>query len=287
MAGSAGIKLLRISSDLDHGSPNPAACLEKPQIPADDVARGRDPCWFETTATPLSRFIGNGKAVAIPNGVDVQAVRTASLEPCPHPWAASRDVPIVLAIGRHVKQKNFATLLKAFAKARCRRGLRLIFLGEGQAGESVRLHNLAISRAWRPMSFVAATSSGSPYMAAAHVLAALLWKLIERVAGSTGLRNAGHRLAPRAMPAAAVPMSSDCLSTRWIVMGCCCNTRNGRTPLTRAGRCIVVPRSRRLYARVPSVHRPVQPGRGRPFAIGSAAPPLGSRVPRSASLPTR
>ena len=48
-----------------------------------------------------------------------------------HSWFQSGDVPIVVGVGRLVKQKDFCTLIRAFAIAREERELKLVILGEG------------------------------------------------------------------------------------------------------------------------------------------------------------
>jgi glycosyltransferase involved in cell wall biosynthesis len=48
-----------------------------------------------------------------------------------HPWFASNQPPVVLAVGRLTKQKDFPTLIRAFAQVRQNRQIRLIILGEG------------------------------------------------------------------------------------------------------------------------------------------------------------
>jgi glycosyltransferase involved in cell wall biosynthesis len=173
--GLPGAKVLRISNDLRHGTPSsPARLWRSLKFQAMTMLSDRLVVVSrEHGGHPLlCRLVAKGKALVIPNGVDVQAVRNASLEPCPHPWASDRDVPIVLAIGRHVKQKNFAFLLRAFAAARRQRPMRLIILGQGEAKESVRLHNLAVGLGVAAdVSFVPTTANPFPYMAAAHALA--------------------------------------------------------------------------------------------------------------------
>jgi glycosyltransferase involved in cell wall biosynthesis len=53
-------------------------------------------------------------------------------EPVDHPWFASGEPPVVLGVGRLTKQKDFATLLRAFAELRACRPARLAILGEGE-----------------------------------------------------------------------------------------------------------------------------------------------------------
>lgn len=49
-----------------------------------------------------------------------------------HAWLTGDGPPVVLGIGRLVRQKNFALLIRAFATVRARRPARLIILGEGE-----------------------------------------------------------------------------------------------------------------------------------------------------------
>jgi len=48
-----------------------------------------------------------------------------------HPWFKETGVPVVLGMGRLTKQKDFMTLIKAFAEVRRDRPCRLVILGEG------------------------------------------------------------------------------------------------------------------------------------------------------------
>lgn len=61
---------------------------------------------------------------------DESEVRAARDAPPPHAWF-EEETPVIVAVGRLVPQKGYATLLEALALARARRPIRLIALGEG------------------------------------------------------------------------------------------------------------------------------------------------------------
>ena len=48
-----------------------------------------------------------------------------------HPWLGDPAVPVVMGIGRLTRQKDFPTLIRAFARLRRARPARLLILGEG------------------------------------------------------------------------------------------------------------------------------------------------------------
>lgn len=57
----------------------------------------------------------------------------ALVRPAPdHPWFAPGELPVIVAVGRLTAQKDFPTLLRAFAQVRPRWGARLLILGEGE-----------------------------------------------------------------------------------------------------------------------------------------------------------
>lgn len=49
-----------------------------------------------------------------------------------HPWFAPGSPPVILGVGRLAKQKDFSTLIRAFARVRAVRPARLLILGEGE-----------------------------------------------------------------------------------------------------------------------------------------------------------
>jgi glycosyltransferase involved in cell wall biosynthesis len=66
------------------------------------------------------------------------AVRAA--EPLRHPWFAPGQPPVLLGCGKLRRQKDFRTLLDAFARLRRRRVLRLVILGVGPERARLGLH---------------------------------------------------------------------------------------------------------------------------------------------------
>lgn len=55
-----------------------------------------------------------------------------SLEPLEHPWFAQGQPPVILGVGRLNQQKDFPTLIKAFAQVLKAKPARLMILGDGK-----------------------------------------------------------------------------------------------------------------------------------------------------------
>ena len=68
---------------------------------------------------------------AIPNPVDIDAIRAQARSVPDHPWLKSDQPPVILAVGRLEPQKDYPTLLEAFARVRKNNDARLVILGEG------------------------------------------------------------------------------------------------------------------------------------------------------------
>src|SRR5574337_1077880 len=85
---------------------------------ADNVAR--------VTGLPRERITTIYNPVVTP---ELQEKARAALD---HPWFAPGSPPVLLAVGRLAAQKDFPTLLRAFARVRAVRKARLIILGEGK-----------------------------------------------------------------------------------------------------------------------------------------------------------
>lgn len=71
------------------------------------------------------------KVTSIPNPVEIERITQLSKELPAHPWAEGSGSPLILAVGRLEPQKDYPTLLQAFAILRRQRECRLAVLGEG------------------------------------------------------------------------------------------------------------------------------------------------------------
>ncbi len=67
----------------------------------------------------------------IPNPVITSALLARAQEPPSHPWAAPGEPPLILAAGRLTVQKDFPTLVRAFARLPSTLPCRLMILGKG------------------------------------------------------------------------------------------------------------------------------------------------------------
>src|SRR5215471_16920028 len=75
------------------------------------------------------------------NPVFQSGIATMAQEPVEHPWFKQPQVPVVLAAGKLELQKDFETLLQAFARIRGQKPAHLVILGEGSRRD--RLAHLA------------------------------------------------------------------------------------------------------------------------------------------------
>jgi glycosyltransferase involved in cell wall biosynthesis len=95
---------------------------------ADDLAA--------TTGIPRQRITTVYNPVV---GLDLIA---KAREPLDHPWFAPGEPPVILAAGRLHPQKDFATLIRAFARLRAERPARLVILGADSSGDSAYVADL-------------------------------------------------------------------------------------------------------------------------------------------------
>jgi glycosyltransferase involved in cell wall biosynthesis len=84
-------------------------------------------------ATDLSQVTGlpPERIIILHNPVVTPEVRKKAQAPLSHPWFEAGQPPVVLAVGRLTKQKDFPTLIRAFSQVRRDRPVRLLILGEG------------------------------------------------------------------------------------------------------------------------------------------------------------
>ncbi len=111
-----------------------------------------------------------------PNPVITPELYRLAEEPLSHPWFSDDGPPVILGIGRLEPQKDFATLLHAFALLHRRRPCRLVILGEGkQREELTRLaRRLGIETALQMPGFIA---NPYPFMACADLFVlSSLWE---------------------------------------------------------------------------------------------------------------
>lgn len=85
-------------------------------------------------ADDLARASGlpRDRVEVVYNPVITQATLAAARQAPDHPWFAPEQPPVILGVGRLTRQKDFPTLIRAFAELRRRRPARLIILGEGE-----------------------------------------------------------------------------------------------------------------------------------------------------------
>lgn len=95
---------------------------------ADDivaVSRGVADDLAEVTGLPRVRI------AVIYNPLVSDSLRKRAEQAPSHSWFEAKEPPVVLGVGRLAPQKDFATLVRAFAKVRAARRPRLMILGEG------------------------------------------------------------------------------------------------------------------------------------------------------------
>ena len=75
----------------------------------------------------------------IPNPVITPEVFQKDKESIDHPWFAPNQLSVILGVGRLNQQKNFSTLIRAFAKVQKKTPCRLVILGEGEEEASLKM----------------------------------------------------------------------------------------------------------------------------------------------------
>jgi glycosyltransferase involved in cell wall biosynthesis len=97
---------------------------------------------------PVGEAVARDLATHVPGAADrLRVIHNPVLEegwrelcaaPAPHPWLDDAGPPVVVGCGRLEPQKDFATLLRAFARLRNDRDARLIVIGGGPEKAALR-----------------------------------------------------------------------------------------------------------------------------------------------------
>ena len=123
-------------------------------------------------ADDLSQVAGiaRGRIQVIYNPIVTPALQVKARASLNHPWFTKGQAPVVLSVGRltATNQKDFPSLIKAFAQVRSRRPARLMILGEGEqrAKLEAMVKQLGLERDVNLPGFVA---NPYPYMTRASV----------------------------------------------------------------------------------------------------------------------
>ena len=155
------------------------------------------------SARDLEQFAGlpAGAVHVIYNPVEWDRIQRRMAEPVPHPWLQPGQIrPVILAIGRLTEQKDFATLLRAFAAVRASTDARLLILGEGGLREE--LQALAQSLGLGPDDVQMPGFAANPF---AYMARAAVFVLSSRWEGLPGVLI-------QAMACGTPVVSTDCLS---------------------------------------------------------------------------
>jgi glycosyltransferase involved in cell wall biosynthesis len=95
------------------------------------VSRGTAEDLASYSGLPLDRIrVINNPAVT-------GKTRQLAEEPVDHPWFGPEQPPVILAVGRLSAEKDFATLIKAFAAVRQRQPARLVIMGDGRERQAL------------------------------------------------------------------------------------------------------------------------------------------------------
>ncbi len=147
------------------------------------TSRRRDLRRSRRLFTGAARFVGVSQGVSaslaatmgmsddsittIYNPVVSPDLQVRMAEPPDHPWLLDGEEPVILAAGRLSYQKDYSTLIKAFARLVARRSCRLIILGEGRRRkvlerlvEDLRLNDRVSLPGWveNPFAFMSRAS---------------------------------------------------------------------------------------------------------------------------------
>jgi glycosyltransferase involved in cell wall biosynthesis len=78
------------------------------------------------------------RVTTVANPVISDELMEKSREAVNHPWFTDSNEPTILGVGRLTEQKDFTTLIRAFALVRERSACKLVILGEGRQREQLK-----------------------------------------------------------------------------------------------------------------------------------------------------
>jgi len=116
------------------------------------------------------------RVVVIRNPVVTSAMQVLAQQDVDHPWLQNDGVPVIMASGRFTRQKDFPTLIRAFAQVHEQMACRLLILGRGneQAQYQQLADQLGVGNAIGFPGFVA---NSYAYMARAQLFVlSSLWE---------------------------------------------------------------------------------------------------------------
>jgi glycosyltransferase involved in cell wall biosynthesis len=113
--------------------------------------------------------IAGDRITVIHNGVVDAGFTDRANAPCAHRWYSEEGNRIFLAVGRLTPQKDFSTLLKAFATMKADPSVKLIILGEGPLRDALLAEASSLGIAGR-VDLPGFVAQPLPYMARAQAL---------------------------------------------------------------------------------------------------------------------
>jgi glycosyltransferase involved in cell wall biosynthesis len=108
------------------------------------------------------------RVTVVRNPVVMPTLPELAQYPVDHPWFDGGGPPVLLGAGRLTAQKDFPTLLEAFARVRAQRPCRLVILGDGRLRGALQ-HQAAALGVAEDLSLPGFTSNPYAYMARAAV----------------------------------------------------------------------------------------------------------------------
>ena len=142
------------------------------------------------------------KITVIHNPVVNANLQERAASPIRLPWADKQSYALILGAGRLVGQKDFPTLIKAFAQVVKHRSARLLILGEGECRSELekQIHDLNLGDYAKLHGFA---KNPYPYMKAADVFVSsskfegLAYVLVEALANGTSVVSTDCPHGPR------------------------------------------------------------------------------------------